>query len=110
VCDWRGFCNGLFGFKKTGKFMRYIVLIIITFVLSACSEEQQNKFSRLGVSWMEGDYKVSFYEGEHKKSWTVLDSKVTSESQKGYYYFWVKENGKKKYVQVPIERTIIEEI
>ena len=47
--------------------MRYIVLIIIAFVLSACSEEQQNKFSRLGVSWMEGDYKVSFYEGEHHK-------------------------------------------
>jgi hypothetical protein len=77
---------------------------------SACSEEQQNKISRLGVSWMEGDYKVTFYEGSHKKEWVILDSKVTSEPQKGYYFFWVKNEGKKKYVQVPISRTVIEEI
>jgi hypothetical protein len=77
---------------------------------SACSEEQQNKISRLGVSWMEGDYKVTFYEGSHKKEWIILDSKVTSEPQKGYYFFWVKNEGKKKYVQVPISRTVIEEI
>ncbi|MBV1875539.1 MAG: hypothetical protein KUG50_02830 [Cycloclasticus sp.] len=90
--------------------MKYIMLVALMLLGSGCSEEQQNKISRLGVSWMEGDYMVTFYEGEHKKSWTVLDSKVTSESQKGYYYFWVKKNGKKKYVQVPIARTVIEEI
>mgnify|MGYP000639806550 CR=1 FL=1 len=46
------------------------------------------------------------------KSWTVKDGKITSGKDSsgnasGYYYFWSVETG---YVQVPIERTIIEEI
>ncbi len=90
--------------------MKYIVLIAVVLLSTGCSEEQQNKISRLGVSWMEGDYTVTFYEGAHKTSWTVLDSKVTSDSQKGYYYFWVRKDGKSKYVQVPIARTVIEEL
>jgi len=89
--------------------VKYIVLLLLVLFGAGCSEEQQNKISRLGVSWLEGNYKVTFYEGAHKKEWVVLDSKVTSESQKGYYYFWVIENGKKKYVQTPIDRTVIEE-
>ena len=78
--------------------------------LSACSEEQQNKISRIGVTWLEGDYKVTFAEGNHLKSWTILDGKVTTEPEKGYYYFWATENGRKIYVQTPILRTYIEEI
>lgn len=88
-----------------------ISLIVLGFVwLSGCSEEQQNKISRLGVSWLEGNYKVTFAEGSHLRTWVVRDSKVTSESVKGYYYFWAMENGKKIYVQTPIARTYIEEI
>ena len=90
--------------------MKYIVLVVVILLGSGCSEEQQNRISRLGVSWMEGNYKVTFYEGEYKKTWTVLDSKVTSDPQKGYYFFWVKQDGKNKYVQVPIARTVIEEL
>lgn len=46
------------------------------------------------------------------KSWTVKDGKITSGkgddgNATGYYYFWSVETG---YVQVPIERTVIEEI
>ena len=74
------------------------------------SEEQQNKFSRLGVTWLEGDYKVTFAEGAHKKSWVVKNGKVTAEPAKGYYYFWTNEGGKKRYVQTPIARTYIEQI
>lgn len=89
-------------------------MIIIAFsltLLGGCSEEQQNKLSRLGVTWLEGNYKVTFVEGSHIKSWTVLDGKVTSEPEKGYYYFWARDdNGKKFYVQTPIIRTYIEEI
>ncbi|MBD3609820.1 MAG: hypothetical protein HUJ30_04665 [Gammaproteobacteria bacterium] len=88
----------------------FATLILSLFLLSACSEEQQNKLSRLGVTWLEGDYHVTFAEGNHKKTWTVIDGKVTSEPQKGYYYFWAIENGRKMYVQTPIERTYIEEI
>ncbi len=78
--------------------------------LSACSEEQQNKLSRIGVTWLEGDYTVTYATGSHVQTWTVIDSKVTSEPDKGYYYFWAIQNGKKVYVQTPIERTYIVEI
>ena len=79
-------------------------------LLGACSEEQQNKISRLGVSWLEGDYRVTYADGEHVKSWTVRDGKVTSEPGKGYYFFWATEQGRKFYVQTPIERSYIEEL
>jgi len=78
--------------------------------MSACSEEQQNKISRLGVTWLEGDYKVTFSEGSHIKSWIVKDGKVTTEPAKGYYYFWADVDGKNTYVQTPIVRSYIEEI
>jgi len=86
-----------------------ITLLLTCFLLVACSEEQQNKISRLGVTWLEGDYNVTFASGDHTKSWVIEDGKVTSDPQKGYYYFWAIENGKKIYVQTPIERSYIEE-
>lgn len=90
--------------------MKYIALMAVLLLSSGCSEEQQNRISRLGVSWLEGDYKVTFFEGSHKKEWLVMDGKVTSDPQKGYYYFWVQKAGKKQYVQTPIARTVIEEL
>jgi hypothetical protein len=87
----------------------FLMLAVLT-VLSACSEEQQNKISRLGVTWLEGNYQVTYADGSHVKSWIVRDGKVTSEPGKGYYYFWVTNNGHKRYVQTPIARTYIEEI
>lgn len=86
-------------------------LLLATLLLGAgCTEETQNKISHMGVTWLEGNYRVTFAEGQHLKQWEVRDSKVTSEPAKGYYYFWSVENGKKIYVQTPIERTYIEEI
>lgn len=87
-----------------------LVLIVSLLLLSACTEEQQNKLTRLGVTWLEGDYRVTYADGEHVKNWLVMDGKVTTEPAKGYYYFWAKKNGKKYYVQTPIARTYIEEI
>ncbi len=87
-----------------------ITLLLTSIFLVSCSEEQQNKLSRLGVTWLEGNYKVTFSSGNHQKSWIIDDGKVTSEPQKGYYYFWAIENGKKIYVQTPIERSYIEEL
>ncbi|MDH5360277.1 MAG: hypothetical protein OEX03_06920 [Gammaproteobacteria bacterium] len=92
------------------KIVSVLVLFTTVVLLSSCSEEQQNKLSRIGVTWLEGDYKVTFAEGSHLKSWTILDGKVTSEPDKGYYYFWATENGRKIYVQTPILRSYIEEI
>lgn len=91
--------------------MKKSVLIgILVLFIAGCSEEQQNKISRLGVTWLEGNYKVTYADGNHVKSWIVRDGKVTSEPAKGYYYFWVTSKGKKHYVQTPVARTYIEEI
>ncbi len=94
--------------------MRLILstLVVATaLLLGGCSEEQQNKLSRLGVTWLEGSYRVTFVEGSHVKVWNIVDSKVTSDPQKGYYYFWARDDrGKKFYVQTPILRTYIEEV
>lgn len=87
-----------------------VLLIIFVTVLAGCSEEQQNKLSRLGVTWLEGDYKVTYADGAHVKSWIVRGGKVTTEPAKGYYYFWANVNGKSMYVQTPIGRSYIEEI
>ena len=92
--------------KKTILFVSALLVV----VLVGCSEEQQNKISRLGVTWLEGNYKVTYADGSHVKSWIVRDGKVTTEPSKGYYYFWANENGKSQYVQTPIGRSYIEEI
>ena len=84
-------------------------IVLAATVLAACSEDQQNKLSRLGVSLLEGNYSVTFVEGTHIQKWHVVDGKVTSDPGKGYYYFWAQQDGKKIYVQTPIIRTYIEE-
>lgn len=91
------------------KLIPLFTLLAIT-LLAGCSEEQQNSISRLGVTWMEGDYQITFVEGNHVKTWVVKDGKITSEPEKGYYFFWALKNGKKIYVQTPIARTYIEEV
>ena len=90
--------------------MNRVILLLSLLLMSACCEEQQNKISRIGVTWLEGDYRVTYAEGNHVKSWEVRDGKVTSEPGKGYYYFWALQGGKKVYVQTPIERSYIEEL
>ena len=92
------------------KRLSVVIFIMVMGLLVGCSEEQQNKISRLGVTWLEGDYRVTYADGSHVKSWEVRGGKVTTESDKGYYYFWATVNGKKVYVQTPIGRTYIEEI
>lgn len=91
-------------------FIRLLLLAVLAAALIACSEEQQNRIARLGVTWLEGDYRVTYADGEHVKSWEVIDGKVTSDPDRGYYYFWARIDGKKAYVQTPIARTYIEEM
>ena len=92
------------------KRLSVAMFIMLMGLMVGCSEEQQNKISRLGVTWLEGDYRVTYADGSHVKSWEVRRGKVTTEPDKGYYYFWATVNGKKVYVQTPIGRTYIEEI
>lgn len=90
--------------------MQIAVLVWLVVVLAGCSQEQQNRISRIGVSWLEGNYRVTYADGSHVKSWLVRDGKVTSEPGKGYYFFWAEVDGKRRYVQTPIGRSYIEEI
>lgn len=87
-----------------------LAALAFALLLTGCSQEARNKFSRIGVTWLEGHYRVTFAEGAHVRSWEVR-GKVTSEPDKGYYYFWAESpGGKDLYVQVPIVRTYIEEL
>lgn len=95
------------------KIMRSATMLALVAGLagaSGCSEEQQNRLARVGVTWLEGDYRVTYADGEHVKSWEVRDSKVTSDPDRGYYYFWATTPQGKAYVQTPIARSYLEEI
>ncbi|MCK5897501.1 MAG: hypothetical protein KAG06_00330 [Methylococcales bacterium] len=87
---------------KRFKWAGFLLIVL----LSACTEDQQNQFSRKAVEYLDGSYKVTYANGSTLKSWVIKEGKVTS-NPKGYYYFW-DEN--KHYVQTPIENTFIEEI
>lgn len=92
------------------KYAAPLGLALCALLLGGCTEEQQNRLARVGVTWLEGNYKVTYADGEHVRSWTVRDGKVTSEPGKGYYYFWAREGNRTFYVQTPIARTYIEEL
>jgi hypothetical protein len=96
--------------RWTGSAGLRTVLLAALLSAAGCSEETQNRLSRMGVTWLEGDYRVTFAAGSHLLSWEVRSGKVTSEPDKGYYYFWATVDGKKVYVQTPIARSYIEEI
>ncbi len=86
------------------------VVLVVMVILNGCSEEQQNRLSRIGVTWLEGNYRITYADGEHVKTWEVKDGKVTSDPDRGYYYFWADINGENRYVQTPITRSYIEEL
>ncbi len=84
-----------------------------TALLSGCTEESRNVISRDLANIVGKDLKVSYVDGGTVvKSWTLKGGKLTTGKDTngiglGYYYFWSEETG---YVQLPIERTVIEEI
>lgn len=99
---------------SVGKSLKYTFFIAgVALLLSSCTEEARNKISRTTDNFLGEDLRVSYIDGgQVVKTWTVKDGKITSGkadggAATGYYYFWSVETG---YVQVPIERTIIEEI
>ena len=83
-----------------------LLIILASFFLASCTQDQQNKIFRKSIELLDGDYMVTFSNGPISKTWRVKNGKVTT-SEKGYYYFW---DDKKHYVQVPIEHTVVEEI
>ena len=91
----------------------YVFLFFIL-LLVGCTEETRNKIFKQADNVLGKDLRISYVSDSGKivKSWTVSDGKVTTHKDEqgatsGYYYFWSVEKG---YVQVPIVRTIVEEI
>ena len=91
-----------------------ITIFFLAFLFSACTEESRNQMFKQADNLLGKDLRVSYVadNGKIVKSWTVRDGKVTTEKDPGgnaigYYYFWSNETG---YVQIPVMRTIIEEI
>lgn len=83
-----------------------VLLLVVVFLIP---EEWVNRISRTGVTFMEGNYRVTYAVDGHVRQWT-LRGKVTSAPEKGYYYFWEEVDGERLYRQVPIARTYIEEL
>ena len=99
--------------KNFSKMKSATLLILTVMLCMGCTEEARNKLSRTTDNYLGEDLRVSYIDGgQVVKSWTVKDGKITSGkaddgTATGYYYFWSEETG---YVQIPIERTVIEEI
>lgn len=95
--------------------MKYLIpFLLMGLLLAGCTEERRNEVFKEVDNYLGKDMKVSYVadSGTIVKTWTVRDGKVTTQknpdgSATGYYFFWSVENG---YVQIPVNRTIIEEI
>ena len=96
--------------------MQKTLFVLLSFLLflGGCTEESRNKIFKEADNVLGKDLRISYVadSGKIVKSWTVRDGKVTTHKDEqgatsGYYYFWSVESG---YVQVPIVRTIVEEI
>lgn len=100
-------------FRNTSYKTAAVIAFVATTVLTSCTEETRNKLSRDVDNFLGENLRVSYIDsGQVVKTWTVKDGKITTGKDSngialGYYYFWTVETG---YVQIPIERTIIEEI
>lgn len=96
--------------KKTISII-VVLLLVAGGIFLWMNGDRVNRMDRLGVSYLNGNYSVTFSGLGGNKSWEVTDGKVTTEADKGYYFFWadVKGGSKKVYVQAPIQFTVIEE-
>ena len=99
--------------KRTMTKTIYVFLFFLL-ILGGCTEESRNKIFKQADNVLGNDLRISYVadSGKIVKSWTVRDGKVTTHKDEqgvtsGYYYFWSVESG---YVQIPIVRTIVEEI
>ena len=86
--------------------MKKISILFLLSLIAGCTQDQQNQLSRKVVELLDGNYRVTYANGNTEKTWLIKNGKVTT-SDKGYYYFW---DEKKHYIQTPIQNTIIEEI
>lgn len=92
----------------------YLVLVILfcSFLLNYSSNDSQLlKRKMLEIDYTAKSYKVTT-SISHSNSivQTIYNDKITTEPKMGYYYFQAGKGKDRKYVQVPIAASIIEEI
>ncbi|TQV70953.1 hypothetical protein FLL45_21745 [Aliikangiella marina] len=93
---------------------RIIIAVVIIAILGIgyifISGDTENRVARLGVSYFDGDYVITYHGYSGVDVWMVKSGKVTSEPSKGYYHTRVRtKDGKTAYMQLPISNTVIEE-
>ncbi len=98
--------------KKIIIWLVVIVGILITefVVYKASTGDFMNRMSRKGIELKAHDYDVvTSLHGGHTETFKVVNGKITSEPEKGYYLFWATVKGDKKYIQVPIMCSLIKQ-
>lgn len=110
---YRDFNSEKNGFRSIMKKFLYIILglaVLAVLVYLVLPGDTENRAKRLGVSYFDGDYVITHNGLSGMNAWLVIDGKVTSEPEKGYYHTRaVGFNGKSIYLQVPMANTEIEE-
>lgn len=87
-----------------------IVIVVLAVGYVFISGDTENRVARLGVSYFDGDYVITYHGYSGLDVWMVKSGKVTSEPSKGYYHTRVHtQAGKTAYMQLPISNTVIEE-
>ena len=95
--------------KKT-IIVSVITLVLVLFGYIFITGDTENRIARLGVSYFDGDYVITHYGLSDTNVWLVINGKVTSEPDKGYYHSRVISAGNKTaYLQLPISNSVIEE-
>ena len=92
------------------------LVILVTLIALVCGGlyifkgDTFNKWKRKGVEFKKGDYTViSSLPGGHTTVYNVVDGKVTSKPENGYYFFWhTDETGFESYTQTPIRSTDVQ--
>ena len=92
-------------------YINFVMIIMILFIIVSCTQDTQQEIARKKIEYLDGDYDVTYTDQDIIKTWQVRDGKITSVPEKGYYFFWARNvRDKEFYVQVPINRTFIEEV
>ncbi len=96
--------------------MKKLIYVVIGLIVAAVliyfalPGDTENRAKRLGVSYFDGDYVITHNGFSGMNVWLVIDGKVTSEPEKGYYHTRAAGISKKTiYLQVPMANTEIEE-
>ncbi len=96
--------------KVFGIVVGTIVLLGSMYLMFFVKGDSVNRLEReVFISRGMDDFNVFVLNAGTQPKYYHAVTKVTSEIDKGYYFFWAEVNGKKVYVQSPIALTVIEQ-